>query len=472
MTATDLTELDALGQAQLVHSGDVSPRELVDAAIACIEEVNPGINAVIHERFEAARSECPDLPDGPFRGVPLVLKDTALAAGEPVHVGMRVLREAGYRSPADQEFVARFRRAGFVVVGRTNTPELANQATTEPRAYGATRNPWDPTRSVGGSSGGSAAAVAARMVPVGHGNDGGGSIRIPASVCGLVGLKASRGRISVAPLPETPGSPGVEGALCRSVRDAAAVLDVLAGPMAGDPHTCAAPAQPFRDLMNHQPNRLRIAVMTEPPGTGLVTDPAISETVALAACALDEFGHDVGDGVPPLPPWERIRASLADQWSVHTAALVASLGAASGARFDVDDLEPTNAALVRRAEGVTAAQVGAINRRWATTARRVEAWWAEGNDLLLTPTVRTQTPRIGELVPESVDPLAAWTAMWDWIPFTPMWNILGNPAISLPVRAHDGLPIGVQLVARCGREDLLLQVAAQLEAALPPIRQS
>ena len=442
--------------------------ELVDAAIERIEALDPALNAVIHPRFDVAREAARggSLPDGPLRGVPIVVKDTAQVAGDPVRMGMRPLLDADWRAVIDDAYVAKLLDAGCVIVGRTNMPELADQATTEPVLHGPTANPWDPTRSAGGSSGGSAAAVAAGMVAVGHGNDGGGSIRIPASVCGLVGLKASRGRVSAGPLPEAPGTTRVEGVLTRSVRDTAALLDVIAGSMPGDPHPMPDPDRPFVEELSGSPGRLRVVVMPQPPA-GLTTDPVCVTAVERAATALEAAGHVVVDEAPRLPSWERMRAGLLDNWAVGTASLVRGLGAAIGRPIAPDELEPTNAALLRRADMVSALDEAGRRTWWASIGRSLGQWWSEGHDLLLTPTVRTPTPRLGEVVVATADPLTGWIDMWDWIPFTPLWNILGNPAISLPLHDHDGLPVGVQLIADCGREDLLLQVAGQLEEALP-----
>jgi amidase len=458
---------DACGQAELVAAGDVRPLELVDAAIERIEELDVSLNAVIHRRFDAARASCAEGGvDGPFRGVPILLKDSAMMTGEPLHLGMRVLRDAELSAPMDHEFVAKLQRAGFVVLGRTNTPELLNQATTEPVAYGATKNPWDLGRTPGGSSGGSAAAVAARMVPVAHANDGGGSIRIPASVCGLVGLKASRGRVSGFPLPEAAGGVAVEGVVCRSVRDAAALLDVMAGPMPGDPQPQQPPSRPYREVIADAPSRLRVAVMPDPP-SGLSSEQPVVDAVQAAAAALESAGHVVTDDAPRLPSWERMRVALLTGWSVLTAALVTQMGRMIGREIGPDDLEPSNAALVDHAQGVTGLQLHAATQLWATAGRALGRWWADGHDLLLTPVVRTATPRLGEVVARTDNPLDGWLAQWDWIPFTPLWNHLGYPAISVPTHRDNGLPIGVQLVAAPGREDQLLQIAAQLEQELP-----
>src|SRR5206468_2186763 len=253
----DLALLDATTQAELVRQRKVSPRELVDAAIARIERLNPKLNAVVTQRFEKARAEAaaPDLPAGPFRGVPFLLKDLIChSAGDPYHAGMRLLRELRWVEPEDTYLAARFRAAGFVFLGKTNTPELGPVPTTEPLAYGPTRNPWDTGRSPGGSSGGSAAAVAAGMVPAAHANDGGGSIRIPASECGLVGLKPSRGRTSLGPdIGDSWAGMAVEHVVTRSVRDTAAILDAVSGYMAGDPYTAPPPTRPFRSEVGAAP---------------------------------------------------------------------------------------------------------------------------------------------------------------------------------------------------------------------------
>src|SRR5207244_2860751 len=266
----DLALLDATAQAELVRQRRVTPRELVDAAIARIERVNPKLNAVISQRFEKARAEAaaPDLPDGPFRGVPFLLKDLIChSAGDPYHAGMRLLRELGWVERYDTHLAARFRAAGFVCLGRTNVPELGPAPTTEPLAYGPTRNPWDTGRSPGGSSGGSAAAVAAGLVPVAHANDGGGSIRIPASACGLVGLKPTRGRTSLGPdTGESWAGAVAEHVVTRSVRDTAALLDAVAGPMPGDPYFAPPPARPFAAEVGLDPGRLRIGVLARVPG--------------------------------------------------------------------------------------------------------------------------------------------------------------------------------------------------------------
>ena len=293
----DFAWLDATAQADLVRRGDVTPAELVEAALARIDTLNPDLNAVIFDRSEKARVEAADpaLADGPFRGVPFLLKDAvAHSAGDPYHCGMRVLKEAGWVEPKDTWLVERFRAAGFVIVGKTNLPELASSVTTEPLAYGPTRNPWDVDRSTGGSSGGAAAAVASGMVPVAHGNDMGGSIRIPSSMCGLVGLKPSRARSTLGPdFGEYWAMTTHEHVLTRSVRDTAAVLDAVAGPGVGDPYTAPPPLRPFAQEVGAEPGKLRIGFRTARTG-GLGESHADGiAAVQAAARALESLGHHV-----------------------------------------------------------------------------------------------------------------------------------------------------------------------------------
>ena len=270
----DLAFLDATAQAELVRNGEVKPIELVDAAIERIERLDPQLNAVIHERFDRARDEAIDPHGGPFRGVPFLVKDAVcMTEGDPYHAGMRFLKERGYVGDHDTWLAQRYREAGFVFVGKTNLPELALSPTTEPVAYGPTRNPWDLERSPGGSSGGAAAAAAAGLVPAAHGNDMGGSIRVPASFCGLVGLKPTRGRTTIGPdFGEYWGQMTHEHVLTRSVRDSAGVLDACAGPGPGDPYTAPAPLQPWAREVGADPGRIRIGVRITAAG-GVLPHP-------------------------------------------------------------------------------------------------------------------------------------------------------------------------------------------------------
>ena len=485
--ADALGDHDAVGLAALVRSGEVKPLELVDAAIGRIETVDTQLNAVIHRRFERARAEAAALGSGPGRsagalaGVPFLVKDiTCHQAGDPFHEGMRFLRDRGWRATSDTHLAARFRAAGLITVGRTNTPELGIVPTTEPLAYGPTRNPWDRSRSPGGSSGGSAAAVAAGLVPAAHANDGGGSIRIPASACGLVGLKPSRGRASLGPEASFSALVVCEHVVCRTVRDSAAFLDVIAGPMPGDPYVAPAPARPFGEEVGADPGRLRIGLMTAAPGGLAVVAPACVGAAQRAAEVLESLGHHVEVSHPTaldLPDWMPHFMSL---WSAGVALGLDSWSARTGAVIGADDVEPLTWALVELARALpTPALLRSLDWLLRTT-RLVAEWWEpvdfgaspasrnHGFDLLLTPTLAEPPVLLGTFDPAPGNPLAGFMRAASFTPFTPPFNVTGQPAISLPsVQTRDGLPIGVQLVAAYGREDVLLRVAAQLEDADP-----
>jgi len=464
--------LDACALATLVRKGAASPAELVDDAIDRIEKLNPELNAVIRPRFEEARREAAaGLPDGPFRGVPIVLKDLlCYAAGEEIHEGMRVLKEARYVAGHDQELVRRIRAAGFVVVGRTNTPELGILPTTEPAAYGPTRNPWDTTRSTGGSSGGSAAAVASGMVPVGHANDGGGSIRIPASECGLVGLKPSRARVSLGPeWGDVMGGLVCELVVSRTVRDTAAVLDAVAGPAPGDPYAAPAPVRPYAEELGSGAGRLRIGVQTAAFGGDVTTHPDCVAATEAVASLLESLGHQVDAAhVDALDDPEFV-TSFVLVWSAGTAFDVdhhwpGKLGRAIGP----DDVEPLTWALAEAGRGAGASDFLAARHKLQAMSRGVAQWYESGFDLLLTPTIAEPPPLLGEFDSPPDNPLHGLLRAAALVPFTPAFNVTGQPAISLPLQwSPHGLPIGVQLVAGYGREDVLLRVASQLEEAAP-----
>jgi amidase len=460
----ELSTLDATAQAELVRRGDVKPGELVEAAIARIERLNPALNAVIHPLFEKARATAnAALADGPFRGVPFLVKDAVChTAGDPYHLGMRFLKERGFTATSDTELARRFRAAGFVFVGKTNTPELAMSATTEPLAYGASHNPWDLGHSPGGSSGASAAAVAAGLVPAAHANDMGGSIRVPASHCGLVGLKPSRARGTLAPdFSEYWGPLTHEHVLTRSLRDCAAILDAVAGPAPGDPYTAAAPARPFAEELAGEPGRLRIGFVTASTQAAVHSDCA--NAVEASARLLEELGHRVEPVRPPaldrteIGPW--IAAGIArdlDRWSERT-----------GDPIGPDDVEPLNWMLAEMGRAMNGAQYIAMEEDAWAWARELQQPWIDGLDLLLTPTSALPPPPIGWLAP-AVPPSELLERLGQVTIFTIPFNVTGQPAISLPLHWNEaGLPIGVQLVAATAREDLLLRVGAQLEAARP-----
>lgn len=464
------TWIDATAQAELIRRGDAKPTELVESAVDRIEALNPTLNAVIHPSFDRALDAARDeLPDGPFRGVPLLVKDAVChTAGDPHHFGMRVLRDAGWTEPTDTWLAERFRRAGFVLVGRTNTPEMASTVTTEPLAYGATRNPWDPTRSTGGSSGGSAAAVASGMVAAAHGNDMGGSIRFPASLCGLVGLKPTRARTTLGPdFGELWGPTTHEHVLTRTVRDTAAILDVVAGPGIGDPYEIAPPARAYHDEVGADPGRLRIGFRTARRDGHGEPHHDVAAAVRATAALLEELGHDVvSDPVTPLDD-PRLGEALTTLWGAFIAREVDRWSTRIGRPIALDELEPMNALLAEMASGVSAAAyLGGIEALHAY-ARAVAGWFVDF-DVLVLPTVPEPAFPLGELAPGAGDPFTALLRAGELITYTLPFNATGQPAISLPLHmSADGLPVGVQLVARFGREDVLIRLASQLEAAAP-----
>ncbi|MFN8017214.1 MAG: amidase [Acidimicrobiales bacterium] len=468
---SDPTTLDATAQAELVRSGEASPAELVAAAVARAEAVGPALNAIIHPRFEEAAAEAAAHPrTGPFPGVPFVLKDLdGMAAGMPYHGGTRFLKDHGYVAPADTELTARFRDAGLVVIGRTNTPELGLVPTTEPEAYGPTRNPWDASRSTGGSSGGSAAAVAAGIVPMGHAGDGGGSIRIPAAHCGLVGLKPSRGRITVGPeVGESWAGLVARLAVTRSVRDTAALLDAVHGPGVGDPYWAPPPTGPYLALLDADPAPLRIGWTDASFDGATEVDPQVAAAVARTAELLESLGHRVERAAPDGLADPSITEHFIVAYGAWVAAELEHLGALVGAEPTPDGFEAGTWAIAEAGRSVTAAQyLAALDGLHAST-RRTVAWWAGGFNLLLTPTVPELPPTLGQFGSPPENPLHGTFRSAITVAFTAPFNITGQPAISLPLhQSVEGLPIGIQLVAAPAREDLLVSIAGQLERAVP-----
>jgi len=460
----ELAWLDATALAQRIRARDLSPLDAVEAAIARIEALNPKINAVITPLFEQARRQAaaPALPDGPFRGVPLLLKDyLCQTAGDPYYEGMGFLRDLGWRAPADTHLAQKFRAAGFIILGKTNLPEQAMGAVTEPAAFGPTRNPWNLAHTPGGSSGGSAAATAAGMVPLAHGNDGTGSIRGPASACGLVGLKPSRGRTSLGPA-RSPGLLGnvVEHVLTRSMRDTAAVLDAVAGPMPGDLFVAPPPDRPYRLELEHEPGRLRVGVLTHDPFLSLAIHPECLSALAETVHLLESLGHSVEEAYPaalegPTGLGEALRiisssglAARLDAWAQRT-----------GRAIGPEQVEPGTWTRAEQGRQYSAVQVHAAVGRLLAGVCRCPEWWAAGFDVLVTPTLQAPPPRIG--LPPEEHPAAFGL-------FTMPWSMTGQPALSLPLHwTADGLPVGVQFVANYGREDVLIRVGAQLERARP-----
>ena len=474
----DLAFLDALAQAELVRRGDVAPVELVDAAITRVEKLNPELNAVIHPRFDAARAEAgAALPDGPLRGVPIVIKDLdAASAGDPLHYGNQALKAAGRMGDHDTWLVARLRAVGCVVIGKTNTPEFGLMPTTEPQAYGPTRNPWNTSHGVGGSSGGSAAAVASGMVPVGHAGDGGGSIRIPASACGLFGLKPTRGRVSLGPdAGESWAGLVVRHAVTRTVRDSATVLDAIAGPMPGDPYYVPPPARPFAAEVGVDPGRLRIGVKTSAPANLSATDDDCVAATREAADLLASLGHEVVDASPVALDEDALMGHFTVVLTTSVVHDVEDVARVIGREVTADDVEPLTWAYYEAGLQNTAVQYLEALHAAHAWSRRVATWWqpaadgGDGFDLLLTPTMAEPPPLLGDVVGTREDPWRGMARASAFACYTAPFNVTGQPAMSVPLtwEASRNLPIGVQLVAGYAHEDVLVRVASQLESARP-----
>jgi amidase len=462
---SDLFRLDATAQAGLIADGEVSAGEAVAHAIGRIERLDPHLQALVDTRFDRARAEAEgQLPDGPFRGVPFLLKDAVQhSEGDRYQHGSTFLRDHPLVSEADTGLTRRFRTAGFVLVGRTKVPELTLSPTTEPLAFGPTHNPWDLTRTPGGSSGGSAAAVAAGLVPVAHGNDMGGSIRIPASCCGLVGLKPSRARTTPAPKGLYWGPLLHEHVLTRSVRDSARVLDAIAGATPGDLYEAPAPGHPWAQDAEQDPVRLRIGITTTGP-SGQEVDPECVAAVERTAALLERLGHLV----EPFDSTTLVsEAGIGAVGAIISASLARDLGsweAQLGATADV--LEPMIGYAVEAGRAMSAVEYVDHVDALAGWSRQVARTTAR-HDVVLTPTMPNLPPPLGTISGDQ--PLeVVWPAWGAMVSFAMPFDASGQPAISLPVHhSAEGLPVGVQLVAAYGREDLLFQLSGQLERAEP-----
>jgi amidase len=462
----ETTWMDATAQADLVRRGDVKPTELVEAAIERIERVNPQLDAVIRTRFDAARAEAAQLNgDAPFRGVPFLLKDLGcLVEGEATAFGIGPMREVLW--PVNSFLAEQFKAAGFIHLGRTNAPEFGTTPTTEARSFPPARNPWNPRHSTGGSSGGSAAAVAAGLVAAAHANDGGGSIRIPASECGLVGLKPTRARVSQGPLVGEGWAGGtIDGAVTRTVRDAAAILDVISNPMPGEPYYAPPLPRPLAAEVGAHPGELRIGFVDRPADARYLDDPQCREAVAAAARLLESLGHQVSPSYPAVLWDEQFEANFLNIIAGDTEATFQAFEMLLGRPIRDDEIEPRN--VVHRENGRKLGAAAYLHSRsWISTwSRQMASWWFD-YDLLLTPTLAAPPPELGWFT--AAGPEAEHERISSFIPYTPQFNLTGQPAVSLPLHwTPGGLPVGIQLVAGYGREDLLVRVASQLEQAAP-----
>jgi amidase len=478
---------DATGLAELVRRKEVTPEDLVETAIGRIDRLNGTVNAVIHRMDESARTVAKnEIPDGPFRGVPLLLKDLiSTVEGEPFRCGSRFLQ--GYVPPNDSELVKRYRRAGFVFLGKTNTPEFGLTPVTEPALFGPTNNPWDLSRTSGGSSGGSAAAVASGMVPVATGGDGGGSIRIPAACCGLFGMKPSRGRVPTGPdFGEIWHGAVVEHVLTRSVRDSAAILDATAGADAGAPYAAPHQVRPFLEESRREPGKLRIA-FTDRAWLGGAVHPDCLLALRETAHFLEGLGHHVEEATPSFNGRAFARAFLT-MIVAELAGDIADAEVVLGRKARPSDFEPATWGLTLLGRALPASQFSQAIRRLQRTAREIAPFFST-YDVLLTPTLAAPPVPTGSLQPTGTERamltvlgglragallrmagILEQTAdkVFEFIPWTPVINATGQPAMSLPLcKSAGGLPIGMHFIGRFGDEATLYRLAGQLEQARP-----
>jgi amidase len=466
MSIIDIEKYDGLGLAALVARKKVKPSELVEEAIARATRVNPKLNAVVFEDYARARTISKGrLPKGPFTGVPFFLKDIfAFAEGMPTRQASRLLPDLP--SDHDSLLTARFKRAGLIPLGKTNVPEFGLVPTTESKLYGPARNPWDLTRSTGGSSGGSAALVAAGVVPLAHANDGGGSIRIPASCCGLVGLKPSRGRISFAPdFQEVVDGLATDLVVSRTVRDTAAALDAVGGSIQGDPYASPPAPQSYLAAIRRKPKKLRIAFSTiKLDGTALHPDCVAAVRTAAKVC--DRLGHDVDEASPNLDQTLLIPAFMAI-WGANLAAGIDGVARLTGTAIKEDLFEGLTWGLYLAGKSVSASDY-LLAKMALNTATREAAKFHETYDVWISATLGLPPVPLGTFDMDERNPVKAFAPLIDYVPFTAMQNVTGQPAINVPLHWNAaGLPIGVQLVGRLGEEETLLRLAAQLENAAP-----
>jgi amidase len=462
MRPAELASYDGLGLAALIERRETTPRELGAAMIEAIGALNPRLDAVV-DIYDDAFDGLKDEPgNGPYRGLPTLTKDFPIEAGRPAQFGSVFARE--FRSPHDYDFWKRLRAGGLVNLGRTASSEFGIAAATESSLYGATRNPWDPTRGVAGSSGGSAAAVAAGIVPFAQGGDGGGSIRNPASFCGLVGLKPSRGRISGAPDSNAPLlGLAISFMLTRSVRDCAALLDLAAGAVPGDGYEIAAPAGPYAKAIETPPRPLRIALCTR-SWSGHPLDPEVVQAAKEAGHRLEALGHHVEEAGPRFDYAAFLEAQKVI-WAATTTPSLDELAVALGKPIDESELQATTIALYRHGQTLPAASLVKALGIYDQVTRQVGEFLAEC-DILVTPTAAITPEPVGTYDPDRPDRNID-SVFEDLAPketFTALFNGTGSPAISLPLGwTKTGLPVGVQFVTRFGREDLLLRLGRQLE---------
>lgn len=464
---TDYADYDGLGLAGLVRRGEVAPGEILEAAFEAIERLNPRLNAVVAPmREQAEASVAAGLPEGPFVGAPIVLKDEYQSyAGFPTGCASRLCQ--GLTLPYDTEIVRRYKRAGLNIIGKANLPELGASVTTEPVIHGPARNPWDPDRTAGGSSGGSAAAVASGMVPVAYGNDGAGSLRIPSSCCGTFGLKPTRARVPSGPdAGELWNGLVIEHAVTRSVRDSAALLDATGGPDPGAPYWAPPKERPFLEEVGADPGRLRVAFSDRAP-SGVEVHPDCSEAMMAAARLCEDLGHEVEEDAPEFDG-VAMEEAITKLMSADLAVGIDEIERATGRKATSDNVEHCNLLIAERGRELKAVDLLGALQLFTNLSRKVVAPFFERYDVLITPTLASPPVPHGTITPTLPDPYEYLKRFFAFIPFTPIANVTGNPAMSVPLHWNEaGLPIGAHFVGRFGDEATLLRLAGQLEEARP-----
>lgn len=464
----DILGLDATAQAELIRRKEIQPLDLVEAAIERVEKVNPNLNLVITTLFDEARSAAAaTIPGGPFAGVPFLMKDIgAFLAGAPMSMGTMLLKD--FVPDHDSELTKRLKKAGLIIIGKTNTPEFGLMPTTEPRLFGPSRNPWNMDKTTGGSSGGSAAAVAAGLVPMAHANDGGGSIRIPASCCGVFGLKPTRARNPLGPdFGDIISGLVCEHAVCRSVRDSATLLDATSGPDIGDPYWAPAPARPFIEEVGADPGNLKIAVSTQALTGGAVHEDCLAAVEDAAALCRD-LGHELveadlsGAGEP-----EAFMQAFNVLWYSGCASTIDTIARMGGIPPQADYFEPLTWAIYEIGREFSASDYLTALRTIQSASREVGKFFAD-YDVLLTPVLAEPPVNIGTFDAPESNPMQAWERIVEFAPFTATFNATGQPAMSVPLYWNrDNLPVGTHFVGRFGDEATLFRLAAQLEEARP-----
>jgi amidase len=465
MSDDGLAWMSARQEARLVAAGDVSPIELVDAAIGRLAGTGAELNVLASQRFERARAEArsADLPAGPLHGVPILLKDIGCQMqGESDYMGSALLKQLDVRAAGDCSLTRRLRAAGAIVLGRTTTPEFAIRSTTESVAYGVTANPWSRGHSTGGSSGGSAAAVAAGLVAIAQGSDGAGSLRMPASLCGAVTMKPTRGRISQAPDGAVMMGHSEYGALTRDVEDLALFLDVASGAEPGDPAGCPPLSAAFSESAGGAPGALRVGAFLADNLGGIAVDDACLQAVREAGSALRSLGHEVTESFPAAYQDPDYLDRFIDTLAPGVVGVLGYLSAVADRPVSPDEVEPSTRYWYERGLTRGGADLTGDVMWMDGYRRRMAEWWAGGYDLLLAPSFMRATPRLGALQEGG----EATRRNIDLVRATAPFNTTGQPALTVPVSIVDGLPVGVQIVAAFGREDLLLQVGLQLQGAI------